>query len=82
MDEIYDAIDSFNAASKLAFEHEDTELEARCEAWIGKIYDKGLKKEAKAMAHYNNVIRLANSLQRSLANLPWFEEARKAHETI
>ena len=45
MDEVYDALDSFGNASKLAFEHDDTEMEARCEAWIGKIYHKALKKE-------------------------------------
>ena len=28
MDEIYDALDSFGNASKLAFEHEDIEMEA------------------------------------------------------
>ena len=39
MDEVYDALDSFSNASKLAFEHEDLEMEARCEAWIGKIYN-------------------------------------------
>jgi len=38
MDEIYDALDSFGNASKLAFDL-DIELEARCEAWIGKIYE-------------------------------------------
>ena len=38
MDEIYDALDSFGSASSLAFDHHDIELEARCEAWIGKIY--------------------------------------------
>ena len=39
MDEVYDALDSFGNASKLAFEHDDLEMEARCEAWIGKIYN-------------------------------------------
>ena len=38
MDEIYDALDSFGNASSLAFDQHDIELEARCEAWIGKIY--------------------------------------------
>lgn len=35
MDDIYDALDSFGNASKLAFEHEDIEMEAKCEASIG-----------------------------------------------
>ena len=63
MDEIYDALDSFGNASKLAFEHEDLEMEAQCEAWLGKIYNKALKKESKAMSHFNNVVRLANTLR-------------------
>jgi len=59
MDEVYDALDSYGSASKIAFEHQDLEMEARCEAEIGKIYNKALKKESKAMSHFNNVVRLA-----------------------
>ena len=49
MDYIYDSLDLFNNASKIAFAQSDTELEARCEVWLGKIYDKALKKESKAV---------------------------------
>lgn len=83
MDEVYDALDSFGGASKIAFEHQDLELEARCETWIGKIYDKALKKESKAMTHYNNVIRLAESLKpRDVSREPWFKEAKLRLTTI
>ena len=63
MDEVYDALDLFSNASKVAFAQNDVELEARCEAWLGKIYEKALKKETKAMGHYSNVIRLAVTLR-------------------
>lgn len=63
MDEVMDALDSFGNASKLAFEHEDLEMEAQCEAWLGKIYHEAIKKEQKAVNHFNNVVRLANSLR-------------------
>jgi len=39
-DLMYDAIDSFNRASKLSFEI-DTEVEAKCQFWLGKIFYKG-----------------------------------------
>lgn len=52
MDEVMDSLDLFNNASKVAFVQDDLELEARCEAWIGKLYEKALKKESKAMTHY------------------------------
>ena len=63
MDEVYDALDLFSNASKVAFAQNDVELEARCEAWLGKIYEKALKKESKAIGHYSNVIRLAVTLR-------------------
>lgn len=78
MDEVYDALDSFGSASKLAFEHQDLELEARCETMIGKIYDKAMRKESKAMGHYNNVIRLAESMRpRDITREPWFKETKE-----
>ena len=63
MDEVYDALDLFSNASKVAFAQEDVELEARCEAWLGKIYEKALKKESKAVGHYSNVVRLAVTMR-------------------
>ena len=41
MDDCTDALDCLNRAAKLAFER-DTELEAKCEAFAGKIFYKGL----------------------------------------
>ena len=63
MDEVYDALDLFSNASKVAFAQDDVELEARCEAWLGKIYEKALKKESKAVGHYSNVVRLAVTMR-------------------
>lgn len=83
MDEVYDALDSFGNASKLAFEHDDTEMEAQCEAWIGKIYHKALKKEPKAMTHFNNVVRLANSLRpKDVTQTEWYRDSKQALDAI
>lgn len=43
MEGIYDSLDSYNTAGKLAFDNKDTELEARSEAAIGKIWYKAIK---------------------------------------
>ena len=73
MDIIYDSIDCSNAAQKIAFEHHDTELEVRCEAYLGKIYYMGLKKRDKAKKHLSNTIRLENTLRpKSFQNEDWF----------
>ncbi len=83
MDEVYDALDSFNHASKVAFEQNDIELEARCEAWLGKIYQKCLKKNEKAITHYNSVIRLANSLRpRDVTQTQWYRDAKTSLDSI
>ena len=44
VDSLYDALDCCSNAQKIAFDNKDTELEARCEAYIGKIFYLGLKK--------------------------------------
>ena len=83
MDSIYDALDIFNSASKIAFAHDDFELEARCEAQIGKIYNLALKKESKAMTHFNNVIRLAMALRpKDVTNTDWYREVQTTKEAI
>ena len=83
MDQLYDALDQFGNASKLAFEHEDIEMEAQCEAWIGKIYHKVLKKESKAMSHFNCVVRLSNSLRpRDVTQTEWYRESKQALDAI
>ena len=74
MDGIYDAIDCSNNAQKIAFEHRDTELEVRCEAFLGKIYYMGLHKLVKAKRHLSNTVRLEFTLRpRDCSNEPWFK---------
>ena len=61
MGECTDALDCCNRAAKLAFE-KDTELEARCEAFAGKIHFKGLLNYEKAKRHLSNAINLSFTL--------------------
>ena len=61
MDDVTDALDCLNRAAKLAFE-KDTELEAKCEAFSGKIFYKGLVNIKKAKLHLTNAIRLSVTL--------------------
>ena len=83
MDEVYDALDLFTNASKVAFAQNDLELEARCEAWLGKIYDKALKKESKALSHYSNVVRLAVTMKpKDVTGTEWYREAKQAKDAI
>ena len=83
MDQLYDALDQFGNASKLAFEHEDIEMEAKCEAWIGKIFHKALRKETKALSHLNSVVRLANCLRpRDVSQTEWYRESKQALDEI
>ena len=84
MDEVYDALDLFSNASKVAFAQDDVELEARCEAWLGKIYEKALKKESKAVGHYSNVVRLAVTMRdgRDVTGSQWYKDAKAAKEAI
>lgn len=58
-------------------------MEARCEAMIGKIYNKALRKESKAMTHYKNVVRLCESLRpRNLTQESWYRETKIAADAI
>ena len=83
MDEIYDALDLFSIASKVAFAQDDLELEARCEAWLGKIYNMALKKESKALSHFSNMIRLSVVMKPTdVTNTEWYKEAKKAKDAI
>ena len=83
MDEVYDALDFFFNASKIAFAQDDLELEARCEAQLGKLYNMALKNENKAMRHYTNVIRLSSGMiQIRVQNTEWYKEAKKIKEAI
>lgn len=67
MDLICDAIDSFNRAGQLAYEV-DAELEAISEAWLGKIFYKGLKNNKKARAHLYDCTKLAGCLYPKVVN--------------
>ena len=61
MDDCTDALDCCNRAAKIVFGF-DTELEAECEAFAGKIYYKGLVNLQKAKTHLTNAIRLSLTL--------------------
>ena len=83
VDEVYDAIDNISMASKIAFTQADIELEARCEAELGYILHKGLKKDSKAMVHYHNMVRLAVSRRpKDLTVEDWYRKAAQAMEGI
>ena len=73
VDTIYDAVDACTSAQKLAFEIEDVELEARCEAFQGMIFYKGLRKLEKARHHLYNTIRFEFSFRPStFGTKGWF----------
>ena len=83
LDEVYDALDLFNNASKIAFAEVDLEMEARCEAQLGMIFEKALKKEDKAMLHYNNMVRLEVAMRpKDITRTDWYKKAKKAKDTI
>lgn len=76
VDEVYDAIDKLNMASKIAFNQADIELEAYCEASLGEILHKGLRKDSKAMTHFHNMVRLAISRRpKDLTLEKWYRSA-------
>ena len=71
MDDCTDALDCINRAAKLAFE-KDTELEAKCEAFTGKIFYKGLVNIQKAKKHLTDCIRLSVTLlPKDVSGEPW-----------
>ena len=75
MDECTDALDCCNSAAKLAFER-DTELEAQCEGFAGKIYYKGLVNTKKAKHHLTNAVKLSLTLlPKDVSNEPWHQLA-------
>lgn len=54
------------------------ELEAISEAWLGKIFYRGLKKKEKARAHLYYCMKLANSLYpKIVTEEPWYQLASK-----
>lgn len=58
MDCVYDSLDAFNRAGKLAF-GVDMELEAISEGLIGKVWYKALKNNHKARPHLYDCVRLS-----------------------
>ena len=83
MDMLYDAIDNCNNAQKIAFDSQDTELETRCEAFVGKILYLGLKKLQKAKKHLSNAVRLENTLRpRNCSGIEWFQSCKIYLDTI
>ena len=82
MDDCSDSIDCLTRASKLAFE-KDTELEAKCEAFVGKIYYKGLVNLKKAKLHLFNALRLALTLHpKDVSGEAWHQLATKQLQEI
>jgi hypothetical protein len=69
---VEDALDCYNSAARCASQV-DVELEVECEAALGKIYYKVLKRLEKAKFHYSNCVRLANIIYRP--DKPITEEA-------
>ncbi len=75
MDLVHDALDAFNRAGKLAHE-KDVELEAISEAYIGRIWFKALKNNAKAKPHLYNCLRLSNLLHpKNVTEEAWYKHA-------
>lgn len=66
-DIVYQAIDLINTAMKIAFEV-DTETEALCSAHLGKIFYRGLKNLEKGKTHYNDCIRILETLKPKVFN--------------
>ena len=76
MDLVYDALDAFNLAGRLALKHKDTELEAISEAHLGNLWCKALKNDKRAKTHLYNSVRLANTLYpRDVHSMSWFTRA-------
>ena len=82
MDDCTSALDCCNNAAKLAFE-KDTEVEAQCEAFAGKIYYKGLVNITKAKFHFTNCVKLSQVLKpKDVSQEPWYLLAAKLLQEI
>lgn len=78
MDITYDAIDCCSNSQKIAFDCRDTELEARIEAFMGRILYQGLKKLKRAKTHLANAIRLEATLRpRNCCNEQWYKTSKE-----
>ena len=76
MDLVYEALDAFNLAGRLALKHQDTELEAISEAHLGNLWSKALKNDKRAKVHLYNCVRVANTLYpRDVQSMPWYNRA-------
>ena len=83
MDLIYDALDAFNLAGKLALKHKDTELEAISESNLGNLWSKALKNDKRAKEHLYNCVRVANTLYpRDVHSMPWYNRASNQLQEI
>lgn len=83
MDLVYDALDAFNLAGRLALKHKDTELEAISEANLGNLWCKALKNDKRAKVHLYNCVRVANTLfPRNVQSMPWFNRASSQLQEI
>ncbi len=83
MDLICDALDAFNRAGKMSHLAKDTELETISEAWLGKIFYKGLKTNSKARSHLYDCMMLSNTLYpKVVAEEAWYQLASKYLQEI
>lgn len=83
VDGLYDALDCCGNAQKMAFELKDTELEAHSEAYIGRIYFKGLRKFSQAKKHMTNSILLEKTLRpRDCSGESWFQLCKQHLQAV
>ena len=66
-DIVYQAIDFLNTAMKIAFEV-DAETEALCSAHLGKMFYRGLRNHQKGKTHYNDCVRILETLKPKVFN--------------
>ena len=82
MEDCTSALDCVNHAVKLTFER-DTEVEAQCEAFAGKIYYKGLVNLIKAKFHLTNCVKLSQLLKpKDVSQEAWYLKASKLLQEI
>ena len=70
-------MDRFDKAQRLAFDIGDVELEAKCEALLGKIYLNYIGKANKAIVHFRSVERLVLTLYpKDMNAIDWYRQSK------
>ena len=81
-DIVWDSIDMINNAMKTALE-KDLETEALCSFYLGKIFYRALKMSEKAKMHYNDCIRILETLKpRIFTHNSWHQLMMKHMDEI